>query len=635
MPDRIIFDYTENTSPNRTDNVLLQENASALYTRATIANILGQLQSSDIPDISGTYAKYIPQSNIYYVGKHGNDTENGLTIEKAFLTFSAAMSVATSGDAIVCFDGGTYNEGITCKDGVNIFAPNATLNVTGSQLIMATSTIYFDKITRDSGGNAMILFDGATGRQKIIANVVDDLGSNIALRFTFTSIPIIDIKELYVSGGGIGIADFTQAIHGHGTLKDLYLNSNGAIGLQVNGTGNLEELDIQHIVDLGFTNTIAIDSNTGVIDLICQRIVADTVADIEEGATVNLIGCSYTGTVLNDGTFNRIVADNNLPDDNVLINPSFTFIQRQTNPSTATTYDDTEYSFDRWKVLSEASNSIQAQRVDGINARYAGRFIQNNSTAQQYGIVQYIEGINCRHLRGKKVTLSGYINANSNTTVKAVIVQWNSTEDTITNDMVSTWNSTLTLATNFTRAGTEKSISITSGTNTYFEHTVTLNSSFNNLAILFYVPNNEAQNNYIQLENIKLQQGYIATPYIPRKSSVEKALCDYYYEKIGTTANADILAGSVGVAVNTTEARIPFTFTFKRVSPSITSTTDGFDVIPVVSVPNDPVITFSTITQRSTRLVATITGTLNDNGAIYLRQSSSVSEAYIFIDAEL
>jgi hypothetical protein len=574
MPDKIIWDYTLDNTPQRTDNVLLQSNATALYTRTEIQDILAQLQASDIPDISATYAEYVPQSNIYYVGKHGANTNVGTSIEQAFLTFSEAMSNAVSGDAIVCFDNGTYNEGLTCKDGVNIFAPNATLKLDNLQLIMATATVYFDKITRDVGFNAMVEFSGATGRQKLITNVVDDYGSNIAIRLTFTSIPILDIKELYVSGGGIGIADFTNAVHFHGYVADVYANSNNAICVQINGSTVLGELNVQHIVDLGFTNTIGVDCNAGRLDLICNTILCDTAIDIEEGATLNLVGCTVDGTIQNDGTLNGLVA-NNITDDNIVINPSGAIVQRVITPGTATTIDDGDYGFDRWKVLSEITNSVQIQRIDGNTQRYAARLIQNDATAQQIGTVQYIEGINCKHLRSNEVTISGSLRSNASITVKAVIVQWNSTEDVITNDLISTYGATVTLASNFTKAGTEKSISLAANVWKDFSHTVTLNSSFNNLCVLFYITSDVAQNTTLDYEKIKVSKGKFATPFVTRDIPTELALCQRYCHVVAPGLNGTVIG--LGAQKDTRFVTVAVTLPYMRVTPTFSHNVTGWN----------------------------------------------------------
>ena len=61
------------------------------------------------------------QDNIIYVGKHGNDGNDGLTINKAKLTFTAAITAAAAGDAIWCFDDGAYVENLTFNDDIIIF----------------------------------------------------------------------------------------------------------------------------------------------------------------------------------------------------------------------------------------------------------------------------------------------------------------------------------------------------------------------------------------------------------------------------------------------------------------------------------------------------------------------------------
>jgi len=96
----------------------------------------GTSREFSFPDASGVFALEVEEENIYYVGKHGADTNDGLRIEDAFLTFGAAITAATGETpslsnqfAIVCLDGGSYTEDITCVNYVHIYAPNA--NITG------------------------------------------------------------------------------------------------------------------------------------------------------------------------------------------------------------------------------------------------------------------------------------------------------------------------------------------------------------------------------------------------------------------------------------------------------------------------------------------------------------------------
>ena len=84
----------------------------------------------DITNAAGAItidAPGVDQDNIIYVGKHGNDANDGLTINKAFLTFTAALAAAAAFDVIWCFDDGTYTEDLTGVADVEIYAPNAGL----------------------------------------------------------------------------------------------------------------------------------------------------------------------------------------------------------------------------------------------------------------------------------------------------------------------------------------------------------------------------------------------------------------------------------------------------------------------------------------------------------------------------
>jgi hypothetical protein len=314
---------------------------------------------------------------------------------------------------------------------------------------------------------------------------------------------------------------------------------------------------------------------------------------------------------------------------NILINGSFAIWQRGTSIDAA----DDEYCADRWYVLTETDN-IEAARLTGDTRRYKAFLSQNKATAQQIGLAQAIEGANCQHLRGQEVTLSFRAQCDATQDIRYAVLEWGGTEDSVTSDVVATWVATPTWVTNVAPAGSVGSTSV--GTTwTDIEHTVTLGSTFNNLVIFIWSGDTFAQNEDISIEAMQLEQGAHKTSFETRPIGMELALCQRYFERIRAADSATPLPGSTGRVVTSTEARIPYAFTEKRVAPSITSTTDGFDVFSVATVPNDPVLTFGVISTRGCRITATITGTMTVGEAIYLRESSSVTGAVIDIDAEL
>jgi len=108
----------------------------------------------------------LAQVNIYYVGKHGNDANNGLSINRAFLTFTAAQAAASSGDVVWCFDNGTYTENITGVAGITLYAPNA--NLSGAHIITTNNAWTFRQMTVATGVTGVTM---STGGQKAFINI--------------------------------------------------------------------------------------------------------------------------------------------------------------------------------------------------------------------------------------------------------------------------------------------------------------------------------------------------------------------------------------------------------------------------------------------------------------------------------
>jgi len=80
--------------------------------------------STDFDFSGATDVKLIDNDNVIYVGKHGSDAEDGLTIGRAKLTIQSAVTAAAAGDTIIVLPG-TYTETITHA------ANNVTLNSLG------------------------------------------------------------------------------------------------------------------------------------------------------------------------------------------------------------------------------------------------------------------------------------------------------------------------------------------------------------------------------------------------------------------------------------------------------------------------------------------------------------------------
>ena len=126
--------------------------------------------------------------NIIYVGKHGNDANDGFTIEKAKLTFGAAITAAfaIAPTYVVCLDAGVYVENLTGQIGVAIFAPNATIS--GAHTLASVNRWTFDSAAVATGTIGFSYNAGGVGCH-------------------------LDIKTLECTGTGIGIVSLAGTMY--------------------------------------------------------------------------------------------------------------------------------------------------------------------------------------------------------------------------------------------------------------------------------------------------------------------------------------------------------------------------------------------------------------------------------------
>ncbi len=171
---------------------LLIGSAAAPYIRAatltsgdgsvTITNGAGTI------DLAAAGGGGVDQSNIIYVGKHGNDGNDGKTEDKAKLTFGAAITAAAAiaPASVVCLDAGVYSEAITLQASVDIFAPEATL--TGTIVLVDNSSVKFRTLN--------------------VATGTSGCGKSAGTGFAFA-----DIDEVVCLGTGIAFASTAPTLH--------------------------------------------------------------------------------------------------------------------------------------------------------------------------------------------------------------------------------------------------------------------------------------------------------------------------------------------------------------------------------------------------------------------------------------
>jgi len=286
----------------------------------------------------------------------------------------------------------------------------------------------------------------------------------------------------------------------------------------------------------------------------------NTGGNISVTGSLNVSDDSTTRTNLGLGTIATQAADNvaitggNIsgitayPGRNRLINGSFQIAQRNTSFSGGTDNADDTYTLDRWYVLSEGNDSIDVtQQSDSPDSNGKSIRLDVETTGEKFGIAQIIEGQNCIGAIGNTCTLSFYAKVSNARidTVKAAIIAWSGTEDTVTSDIISAWNAdgtTPTLIANATFENTPADLSVTTSWARY-ELSANIDTASTKNIIIF-IWSNDATNpqagDFLYLTNIQFEAATsVATPFEHRPYGVELALCQRYYEKLTVNIGSD------------------------------------------------------------------------------------------------
>lgn len=227
---------------------------------------------------------------VLYVGKHGDDANDGTSYGKAFLTFGAALAEATADTpsssnryAIVCEDAGIYAENVLVPSWCMLFAPSAEIQLLS---MSADSEARLHRIVVASGNVGITMTAAGTARVAVDeisvgANAIGFLSANAG------SILILDCSTVRVGAGSFGGGDGSSGDgHLHATIRDIYLDGNSATGIAVVSPGSVVA-NIDHILEGGaYSTTRAVWVASGTMDLNVREIVADVAYLV--GATGNL-----------------------------------------------------------------------------------------------------------------------------------------------------------------------------------------------------------------------------------------------------------------------------------------------------------------------------------------------------------
>jgi hypothetical protein len=279
---------------------------------------------------------------------------------------------------------------------------------------------------------------------------------------------------------------------------------------------------------------------------------------------------------------------------NRLINGDMRVSQRGTSFVSGANNDDT-YTLDRWTLLSDGNDIVDVTQANV--APTAGLFsigLDVETVNKKFGILQIIEQRNIVGMFNQPVTLSfsARTSGSSIGNLKAVILSWNSTADTVTSDVVSAWGAdgvTPTFAANWTAENTPQNLA-PSNTWTRYSITATLDTaSTNNVAVFIWCDDmTTTLGDFLYITDVQLEVGSLATPFERKLMNQTLEDCQRYFQAIRGSASGTVFGYGYADNIGTAQyATFPL-IAEMRVAPTtaMVNTFTGFDMSVARTITN-------------------------------------------------
>jgi len=234
---------------------------------------------------------------------------------------------------------------------------------------------------------------------------------------------------------------------------------------------------------------------------------------------------------------------------NLVINGDFEIAQRGTSFVAGSNNDDT-YNLDRWTILSDGNDIVDiTQATDVPTGGLYSIGLDVETANKKFGIIQFVEQANITGVQNKTVWLSfkAKTTGSSISNVKAVVLSWTGTADTVTSDVVSAWGAdgvTPTWATNWTAENTPENLGVTGSWAEYRVSALVDTASVKNLAVFIWCDDTSTTvGDFLHVTDVQLEINNSPTPFERRPFGVELALCQRYCFNFGASSGSAICAG--------------------------------------------------------------------------------------------
>jgi len=274
---------------------------------------------------------------------------------------------------------------------------------------------------------------------------------------------------------------------------------------------------------------------------------------------------------------------------NYLINGGFAVAQRGTSFTSGANNNDA-YTLDRWYILSDTNDVIdvtQETTTVPTNGEFAIA-LDVETVNKKFGIATIIENKDVIGLVGNTVTFSFKAKVSATTkldNVKAAIVAWSGTADTVTSNIISAWGAegtNPTLIANATYENTPANLNLTTSYASYSISAAVDTASTQNLILFIWSDVTDTTlGDFVYIAESKLEKGSSATAfeYAGGTFQGELAACQRYYEKSyaqatapgtsSSTSNSELFMALVALSGSNLRQMSRFKVT-KRTAPTVT-----------------------------------------------------------------
>ncbi|PCH60003.1 MAG: hypothetical protein COC11_00975 [Candidatus Neomarinimicrobiota bacterium] len=383
--------------------------------------------------------------------------------------------------------------------------------------------------------------------------------------------------NLIIKSGTTTAATFSGAnVTLAGTVGSGAITSTGVVtgtGFTIGSAAILEaELEILDGANVTTTELNLLDGSAKSTSSIT---IADTDAFIViDGTTTKQIPASDISTYAGGGGGGATY--------NGLINGDFTVWQRATSFTSTNSYNnDNSYTADRWLLVSAGSDIVDVTRQAGDTDTSLYSIALDVETIDlKFGIVQIIEQKNCGALGEiptstvslsfkAKVSGSGKLD-----NIKAAVISWDGSADSVTSDIVSAWDSEGTnpvLKTNLTYENTPANLNVTTSWVRYKIENISVDTAGTNNLIVFIWSDvaDTDLGDFLYVTDVQLEPGDTANDYRREHIGTTMANCQRYFQPALLVAmHAYFAAGVIFGHYWTCEMRATPTVTLEYASTS-------------------------------------------------------------------